>query len=520
MRLLVSILALCVAMPAAAQFRFRELNDKSLELAEGGAPVFVFNNGVMLKEGVPADRARCCYLHPVYAPNGAVVTDDFPADHFHHRGIHWTWPVVVVDGQKTSLWDLRGILPRFEKWTKREAGKDSAVLAFEDGWYMGDRKVVAEEIEIVAHPARNGRRDLDFTLRFRAMGSDVSIAGTPDQGKGYGGFNVRFAARTNTRIRTPDQADAPDSDLKPQPWAEVTGDFAGKPAGVRVTMDPANPPAPGWCLRHYGFLGVEFPGLQPYSITKNAPLVLKYRVTLSGGAQQAAHQTSKGDVLVYTRNGKGYVHENIADSVAAIKKMGAENGFGVDVTDDTNFLTDAHLKLYKAIVFANTNNEAFTTENQRGAFQRFIEAGGGFVGIHSASGSERAWPFYWSLIGGSFLYHPKLQPFTVRVTDRDHSATRHLPATFEWEDECYHLQYMNPNLHPLLVTDSTKLTDPDRDNGKYPFELVGKSLPLSWTLTQNGGRHFYTSLGHKKEHYSNPILYQHILGGILWAMGQ
>lgn len=228
---------------------------------------------------------------------------------------------------------------------------------------------------------------------------------------------------------------------------------------------------------------------------------------------------SKSSVLVYTRNGKGYVHDNIADSVAAIKKMGTENGFSVDVGDDPELFTDANLKQYKAVIFANSNNEAFLTEAQRDAFKHYIDTGGGFVGIHSASGSERNWPYFWTVLGGKFLYHPKLQQFTVRVADRTHPATKHLPATFEWEDECYHLEYMNPDLHPLLTTDPSKLQDPDHAS-KHPFELVGTSLPLAWTLHNGGGRQFYTSLGHKKEHYTNPILYQHILGGILWVMAQ
>jgi len=245
-------------------------------------------------------------------------------------------------------------------------------------------------------------------------------------------------------------------------------------------------------------------------------LLLASSIALQG--QASTSQPAPQTVLVYTKNGKGYVHDNIADSVAAIRKMGAENGFGVKVTADPSVFDDTTLKQYKVLVFANTNNEAFDTDDHRQAFKRYIESGGGFVGIHSASGSERSWPFFWSVVGGKFLYHPKLQPFTVRVMDREHPATKHLPATFEWEDECYHLEYMNPDLHPLLVTDPLKLVDPDR--GKHPFELVGSALPLSWTLRLAGGRQFYTALGHKKEHYANPILYQHILGGILWAMGE
>jgi type 1 glutamine amidotransferase len=232
----------------------------------------------------------------------------------------------------------------------------------------------------------------------------------------------------------------------------------------------------------------------------------------------AHSQPAPDRILVYTRNGKGYIHDNIADSVAAIKKMGAANHFSVDVTDDPGQFTDTNLKRYKAVVFSNTNNEAFTDDSQREAFKHYIESGGGFVGIHSASGSERNWPYFWSVLGGKFLYHPKLQEFTVRVVDREHASTKDLPATFQWEDECYHLEFMNPNIHPLLVTDPAKLQDPDR--AKYPFELVGTSLPLSWTLRSGGGRRFYTALGHKKEHYSNPLLYQHILGGLMWAIGR
>jgi type 1 glutamine amidotransferase len=513
------LLATALLQAAAfGQFAFRDVDSKSIELSDNGAPVFVYNHGVMLKEGAAADRARCCYVHPLYAPNGVAITDDFPKDHPHHRGINWMWPDVTVDGKSYDLWTIKGMLARFEKWNRREAGQDRAVLGFEEGWYIGDRKVVDDDVEIVAHPVVDGRRDLDFTLRFRALTENVTIAGTKDAGKGYGGFNIRFAPRTGTVIDTAGESNVKDSDLIPKQWAELTGDFGGKRAGARITIDPSNPGSPnGWCLRHYGFLGVDFPGLQPYRLDTKVPLVLKFRVTLVSGVSTA--QPKK--VLVYTRNhtpdGKGYVHDNIADSVAAIRKMGAENGFGVDATDDPVFFTDANLKQYSALVFSNSNNEAFNNEAQREAFKRYIQAGGGFVGIHSASGSERNWPYFWSVVGGKFLYHPRLQKFTVSVADASHPSTKGLPASFEWEDECYHLEFMNPDLHPLLVTDPSKLDDNQR--AKHPFGLVGNALPLAWTLRTDGGREFYTSLGHKKEDYRNPILYQHILGGIQWAMG-
>lgn len=226
-------------------------------------------------------------------------------------------------------------------------------------------------------------------------------------------------------------------------------------------------------------------------------------------------------VLVYTRSftpdGKGYIHENIATSVEAIRQLGAGSGFAVDHSEDPGVFTPANLKKYRAIIFSNSNNEAFTNDEQRDAFKAFVQGGGGIVGIHSASGSERQWPYFWSVIGGKFLRHPKLQKFTVRVTNPDHPATRGLPASFEWEDECYYTDHLNPALKALLVTDPAKLEDPKK--AEYPGDRFGDSLPLAWYMTFDGGREFYTALGHRKEHYADPMFRGHLLGGILWAMG-
>jgi len=513
-----------VPIVAVGQFQFHDLNSRSIELTEKGSPVFSFNYGTVLKEGTAPDRARCCYLYPVYAPNGVVITDDFPKDHPHHRGISWMWPVVVVDGKTYDLWTIKGILDRFEKWEQKKAGKDTAVLAYQGGWYVGDRKVVQENVEIVAHSIADGRRDLDITVTLHsAGGAEVSIGGTHDQNKGYGGgLEVRFAPRTDTKIRTAAVEDSPDSDRVPAAWAELTGNFGGKLATTRVTEDPSNPGAPnGWCLRHYGFVGVDYPALELRPLDSKVPLTMKFRVSLSGSSSTAAAEEKH--VLVYTHNGpgangKGYVHDNIQTSADAIKKMGAENGFAVDVTDDPLFFRDPVLKQYQAVVFANTNNEAFLNDSQRDAFKHYIESGGGFVGIHSASGSERNWPYFWSVLGGKFVRHPHQQVFLVQVKDADFPATRKLPATFEWKDECYLLDHLNPDIHVLLVTDYSKLDDPAK--GKNPNESFGDSLPLSWYHQFDGGREYYLALGHNKEDYSNPLLYNQILGGILWAMGK
>lgn len=227
-------------------------------------------------------------------------------------------------------------------------------------------------------------------------------------------------------------------------------------------------------------------------------------------------------VLVYTRNytpdGKGYVHDNIATSVEMIRTMGAANGFEIEASDDPKLFTAENLKLYKAIVFSNSNNEAFTENSQRDAFQKFVRAGGGVVGIHIATGSERKWPYFWSVMGGRFLRHPALQKFTVIVKDTKHPSTAGLPPTFEWEDECYLFDQTNPNVKVLLAADPEKLNDPKRT--EQPGALRDGQYPLAWYNTLDGGRQYYISLGHKKEHYAEPIFRQQVLGGILWALGR
>ena len=235
---------------------------------------------------------------------------------------------------------------------------------------------------------------------------------------------------------------------------------------------------------------------------------------LSSLAAQVAPQPR---ILVYTRNytpdGKGYVHDNIAASVAAIRKMGQESGFIVDASDDPGVFTDGNLRQYAALVFANSNNQAFSDDAQRDAFKHYIEAGGGFVGLHSASGSERDWPYFWTVLGGKFAAHPRQQPFTVRVVDPDFAA---VPAQFTWTDECYFLDHLNPGIHPVLVTDRTKLATLEPmtiDAARFPVDL-----PLAWYQEFDGGREFYLALGHNKEDYANPLLYGIIRNGILWAM--
>jgi type 1 glutamine amidotransferase len=251
-----------------------------------------------------------------------------------------------------------------------------------------------------------------------------------------------------------------------------------------------------------------------------AALVARLGLGLLLVASVSESATAQRRILVYTRNytpdGKGYVHDNIAASVAAIRKMGAERSFAVDVSDDPTSFTDANLRQYAALVFSNSNNEAFATDDQKDAFKRYIQSGGGFVGIHSASGSQRDWPYFWSVVGGKFVEHPRLQPFVVHVVDSTHVIAKDMPSEFQWSDEAYFTDHVNPDIHPVLVIDRTLLQG--TSTMKSDVASYRNPLPLAWWHTFDGGREYYIALGHKKEDYENPILYGLIANGIVWAM--
>lgn len=234
-----------------------------------------------------------------------------------------------------------------------------------------------------------------------------------------------------------------------------------------------------------------------------------------------ASATNAADkVLVYTRNhvtnGKGFVHDNIAASVAAVKELCAENGVACDVSEEPSVFTKENLSKYKAVIFSNSNNEAFATPEQSRTFTAWVENGGGFVGIHSATGSERKNPDFKRIIGGTFKWHTPNDKFKLVVTDKNHPSTAHLPDVWTWKDEGY-LCDLVPGLRVLLEMDTTSVPKPPRD--KWPVKFEGNRYPLAWCHTVGKGRSFYTALGHDIACYSDPTFRKHIQGGIFWVLG-
>lgn len=220
-------------------------------------------------------------------------------------------------------------------------------------------------------------------------------------------------------------------------------------------------------------------------------------------------------VLVYTKNGAGYVHSNLAASVQALQQIGAELGYVVDASEDPAAFSDENLKRYAAIVFSNSNNEIFSTDEQRDALRHFVQAGGGVVGIHSAIGSERNWPWFAQMMGGRFRWHPVEQDFLVRRTDVAFGGNLGTAPTFTVHDECYFNTLLNPDIHALLTTDRTRLTGLDK--APEPLESFPNPLPLAWWHTFDGGREFYLALGHEPAVYAAPWFQRILRAGLVWA---
>ncbi|WP_269227011.1 ThuA domain-containing protein [Flavobacterium eburneipallidum] len=230
-----------------------------------------------------------------------------------------------------------------------------------------------------------------------------------------------------------------------------------------------------------------------------------------------ANPSAKKRILIYTKNGKGYVHKNIASSVEAWKKIGEENNLIVDVSDDPAVMNTENLSKYSCLIFSNTCNAIFDTEQQKQAFVDYIHSGGAFVGIHSASDSEKSWPWYATMVGGRFKRHPAFQSFEIKVIDKNHPATSMLGETWKKEDECYYMNEFNPNIHILLAADMRTVNDKEKE--VYPGRTFGDYLPLAWCHEFEGGRVFYTALGHDSKDYTNSVYLEHITGGLLWALG-
>jgi type 1 glutamine amidotransferase len=234
-------------------------------------------------------------------------------------------------------------------------------------------------------------------------------------------------------------------------------------------------------------------------------------------AAPAPGKLKNSHVLVYTKNGKGYVHDNIPSAVACVKELAATNGFTVEVTDDPSVFTEANLKKYNLLIFTSTNNDVFDNDAQRVAFRRYIEAGGGFVGVHSVTGTERNWKWFKQMLGETFSWHCKFQKFTVKKIDNDHPSMEGVPAFWEREDECYFGKELYPGIKVLMAHQISSLDRTTKSQDSAIVKNLGSYLdyyPAVWHQEFQGGNIWVTTLGHTKDAYQDPVYRNHLLQGI------
>ena len=223
---------------------------------------------------------------------------------------------------------------------------------------------------------------------------------------------------------------------------------------------------------------------------------------------QSESDGSAFTVLVFTKTA-GFRHESIPAGIRAVESLGDEQHFRVDSSEDAAIFTDASLARYQVIVFLNTTGDILDL-NQQAAFERFVQRGGGFAGIHSATDTEYDWGWYGQLVGAYFDNHPPIEMATVNVVDTTHLSTAQLPAAWSRNDEWYNFRIdPSPHVSVLMQVDETT----------YTGGTMGKNHPISWYHEYDGGRAWYTAMGHTTESYSDPLFLRHLSGGIRWAAG-
>lgn len=261
---------------------------EGFQFSEGKTPVLFYQRQVKSLNG-KAPRAN--YVHPLHDLDGRVITEDFPADHAHHRGIFWTWHQLRVAGKaigdpweaKDTVWDIKQgeILP--EGALRVTVEWKSPQFAGEDG---KQKPIVRETTTIRAYPAEGDTRKIDFEIRLLAVEKDVSIGGSEDA-KGYSGFSPRFKLPPDARFRGDYGLVTPTSPpVAASPFMDMVGAYeGGKPSGVAMLCHPSNPGYPQpWIIRAAKSMqNAVYPGREAVPLSTSTPTVLKYRLVLHRG---------------------------------------------------------------------------------------------------------------------------------------------------------------------------------------------------------------------------------------------
>jgi type 1 glutamine amidotransferase len=216
----------------------------------------------------------------------------------------------------------------------------------------------------------------------------------------------------------------------------------------------------------------------------------------------------KPSVLIFTRT-VGFRHESIEPGVAAIQSYFNQHGIASTHTEDSAMIDDAKLKDFDAIMFLLTTGNVLGPQGES-ALQNFIRSGKGYVGVHSACDTEYDWPWYGAMTAAYFASHPDIQNAFVDKTDTSHISTQHLPDRWQRTDEWYNFKQIPVDVDVLLKLDESTYT-----GGTH-----GADHPISWCQEYDGGRAFFTAMGHTVESYQDSLFLEHIRQGLLWSISR
>lgn len=232
------------------------------------------------------------------------------------------------------------------------------------------------------------------------------------------------------------------------------------------------------------------------------------------------------EVLLVTKTA-GWHHESIVHGVLAMEELAARNNFIMRRHQDGKKMTNKSLENYDVVIFLNTTMDILD-DNEQIAFEKFIQSGKGFVGIHAASDTEYDWEWYNKLVGRMFFIHPAQQTAKLSIIDHNFPGLEHFSDTLLFTDEWYEFgEEKVDNLSYLITIDENSYDinqtwkDRDIDKNGNPIDRVAKGMdkfhPISWYHNFDGGRSFYTALGHIPGVFRDQYFLDHVFGGIYWA---
>lgn len=237
-----------------------------------------------------------------------------------------------------------------------------------------------------------------------------------------------------------------------------------------------------------------------------AGLLAASLVSLTQSASMSALSVSHPRVLAFSKTA-GFRHDSIPDAQEALRRLSQSKGFTVTFIEDSAAFNPSNLANFDCVVFLLTTGDVLD-ETQQAAFQAFIREGNGYVGVHAATDTEYQWPWYRQLAGAYFRRHPQISKATIRIEDDRHPSTQFLPKAWERTDEWYDFDASpRKDVRVLASVDETT----------YAGGSMGSDHPIIWCSEFDGGRSWYTALGHTKESYTEPEFVEHLYQGILWA---